>query len=450
MNLIAGRGPLLRMFGSALIGQVLLSATSFGVGLLLIRYGTDRQYGYYVLMTGAIILAVSLQNAFIAPAMISRMTTLGRTGCGELTGGLYREQRRIIVGLGGVGLLAILLLWQSDLIDGEAVALLIAALVALLVALQREYFRMVLLAYRRAYTVLRGDVLYATLLIAGIVLATRAPSGLVAAAAAVAVAVAAIVAARWLSAALRRDEAWDPRGVPGILRQIAPLATWSTAGAAIHWSFSQGYGVLAATTLDISAVAAIAATRMLAMPVTLLSTGIGSLMLPLTARWLADLGATRVLWRLSGMALAIALASLVYFTVLWLCREWVFEVILNKRFAQGDGLLLLWSASFVMMAVHQQLLWMLIARARFHTLTVLALISASIALTTSYIGLRELGVIGAPLGILVGETVNVIGILLLCLRERGLDPTAPTDTQDAPSITPSARPDLPALSKVNS
>ncbi|WP_281784615.1 lipopolysaccharide biosynthesis protein [Sinimarinibacterium flocculans] len=411
------RGAVARLFGSALAGQAILSAASFAVGLLLIRRTSDLQYGYYVLVLGAIILAVSLQNAFIAPAMIARMTPMGRVERGALTGGLYREQRRVALIFAGLGLAITLLFWLRALFDAATALLLMAGIAATAMALHREYFRMVLLAYRRAHEVFRGDVLYAALLVLGIMLATR--SAMPAAAAALTLAFSALAASLLLSRGLRRKEAWDARGAPGILRQIAPIGAWSTAGAAIHWSFSQGYTVLAATTLDIGALAAIAATRMLAMPVTLLSTGIGSLMLPMTARWLHDRGVAPALRRLLWIALGISIVSAGYFGVLWLARNWVFEALLKKQFEQRDLLLVLWSAAFVLTAVHQQLLWLLIARARFRALTLLALVSAALALSCSYLGMLRLGGAGAPLGILVGEIVNTAGIVLLCIRERG-------------------------------
>lgn len=411
----ARRGMLMRMFSSALASQVLLSGASFAVALLLIRRTSDLQYGYFILVVGAIMLAVSLQNSFIAPAMINRMTRLSPRECGDLTGGLYREQWRVIGAAAGLALAATLALWLLGRIDGAHALLAAAAITGATMALRREFFRMVLLAYRRAHDVLRGDAAYVALLVPGVLLATS--SGLPAAAAALALALAALVASLLLSRTLRRAEAWNARGAPGILRQIAPLGRWSTAGAAVHWSFSQGYTYLVAATLDVSAVAAVAATRLLAMPVNLLTTGIGSLMLPLVARWLHDSGASVVLRRLCWAALAIASAATFYFVVLWVLRDWVFAMVLGKQFAQRDPLLLLWSAVFVLMAVNQQLLWLLVARERFRRLTSLGVISATVGLGCSYWGMLHFGGAGAPLGILVGEVVNCAGLSLLCLRE---------------------------------
>jgi O-antigen/teichoic acid export membrane protein len=411
----AARIAFLRMFSSALASQVVLSATSFLVGLLLIRRSSDLQYGYYILVSGGIILACSLQNAFIAPTMIHRMTRLSRVQCGDLTGGLYREQRQLIAAAAGIALILTLSLWIAGLIGYSLMLLGLGAILATTAALRREFFRMVLLAYRRAHEVLRGDSVYALLLGVGVLLATFTP--LPAAASILAAALAALAAGALLSRGLRRQESWNLQGEPGVLRQIAPLGAWSTAGAAIHWSFSQGYTVLIAATLDVGAVAAVAATRLLVMPVNLLSSGIGSLMLPLAARWLHDSGAPLVLRRLLAFALVIATLSLCYLGLLWLLRDWVFEVLLNKQFAQRDLLLLLWSASFVLMAVNQQLLWLLIARARFRQLTALGLASAAVALISSYWAMQSMGGVGAPLGILIGESIHTVGIVILSLRE---------------------------------
>ncbi|MCK7593080.1 lipopolysaccharide biosynthesis protein [Pseudomarimonas salicorniae] len=428
----------MRIFSSALASQAVLSATGFLVGLLLIRYTSDLQYGYYMLVLGGIIFAVSLQNAFLGPALVNRMARLDPAGCGDLAGGVYREQRLLVVGIAVAVALIAATLWAAHLISSATALLVLIATVSTVAALRREYFRLVQLAYRRAHAVLRADVLYAFLLGSGVLIATR--TTVPAAAAALALAFAALVAGRILERNLRKHEAWNPAGEPGILRAIAPLGAWSTAGAAIHWSFNQGYVFLVAGTLDVSAVAAIAATRMLAMPVNLLSVGIGSLMLPVSLRWLMSRGAAALLQRLCWLALAMAVIAMGYFSVLWIFRDWLFETVLRKQFEQRDLLLKLWSASFIVMAAHQQLLFLLVLRERFRWLTALALCSALIAIGVSYWGMQHLGGAGAPLGILVGEGISGIGIAILCLRE-----TAASPPRQEQKPTPSDRSVGPAL-----
>ena len=414
-----------RLLSSAVISQALISAASFGIGLILIRHTTDRQYGYFILASSAIILLVSLQNAFFNPALVTRLTRLERPQRSDLVGGLYREQRRILWALAGVAAAVAGILWYTGVLDAQTGPLVIATVAAALAILSREYFRMVLLAHRRPLDVLRTDIFYVALLIAGVALATLSSAPAVAAV--FVLGLAAIVSSIFLSKSLHRHEPWNIQGAPHILAEIAPLAAWSTAGAAIHWTFSQGYTYLVAATLDVTAVAAIAATRLLVMPINLLSSGIGTLMLPLSSSWLHAHGASLLWRRLLLFGLGMAGVALSYFATLWLLREWIFDIVLKKQFAQRDQLLILWSLAFLVMVVRDQLIYLLVVRGRFRFLTSLALLSALLSLSISYLGMQRFGTAGALLGVLAGEVINVIGIVLLSFRE--VERTVPTSDE---------------------
>ncbi|MBI3544989.1 MAG: capsular biosynthesis protein [Gammaproteobacteria bacterium] len=408
-----------RLLSSAVISQGLLSIASFSIGLILIRSTTDVQYGYYILASNAILLLASLQNAFFNPPLSIRLNRLDSQGRGQLVGGLYREQRRIFSTGAAVTVVLALVLWYIGVLDVYTGPLVLATVAATLAFLHREYFRMVLFAHRRPQDVLRTDVFYVLLTVVGVSVAVLTPAPAVTAV--FMLSVAALVSGVFLARTLHRREPWDMRGAPGILREIVPLAMWSTGGAAIHWAFSQGYIYLVAGTLDVAAVAAIGATRLLLMPMNLLSTGIGSLMLPLSSTWLHQHGAS-VLWRrLCLLALGLALAMVCYFAVLWWLRDWIYAVVLKKQFAQRDALLILWGVIFLMIVVRDQLVYLLAAQARFRVLTLLTLASAVVSLGASYVGMLRFGVAGALLGIVLGELINVIGIVILSFRT-GQDP----------------------------
>lgn len=404
-----------RLLSSAVVSQAVLSAASFVIGLILIRGTTDIQYGYYILASSAILLLVSLQNAFFGPPLAIRLTRLDRAGRGELVGGLYREQRRLLPALGAITVVVALGLWYARMLDTHTGPLVLATVAAALAILHREYFRMVLFAHRRPHDVLRTDMLYVVLMVAGVSVATLTPAPAVTAV--FTLSLAAVASGILLSRTLHRHEPWNIQGAPGILPDIAPLAAWSTAGAAIHWTFSQGYIYLVAGVLDVAAVAAIAATRLLMMPVNLLSTGIGSLMLPLASGWLHRHGILMLRRRLYLFALGLAAATLCYFAVLWLLRDWIFAVVLKKQFVQRDALLMLWGAIFLVMVVRGQLIYLLAAQGRFRALTFLTLVSAVIALAASYAGMLQFGVAGALVGMLIGELINATGIVILSFRQ---------------------------------
>jgi O-antigen/teichoic acid export membrane protein len=404
-----------RLLSSAVISQALLSAANFAIALILIRSTTDVQYGYYILASNAILLLVGLQIGFFSPPLGIRMNRLDRLGRSQLVGGLYRAQYRILPAVGGIAIVIALGLWTTRVLDAHTGPLVLAAAVASLAILHREYFRMVLFAHRRPHDVLRTDIVYVVLMVTGVFAATLTPAPAVAAV--LTLGLAATASGILLSQTLRRHESWTTEGSQGILREIAPLAVWPTAGAAIHWTFSQGYIYLVAGMLDVAAVAAIAATRLLLMPVNLVSAGIGSIMLPLASGWLHQHGAPMLLRRLCLMALGLAAATLCYFSVLWLLRDWIFSVVLKKQFAQRDALLMLWGAIFLVMVVRYQLGYLLAAQGRFRALTLTTLVSAVISLAASYWAMLRFGVAGALVGMLIGELISVTGIVIISFRK---------------------------------
>jgi len=108
---------------------------------------------------------------------------------------------------------------------------------------------------------------------------------------------------------------------------------------------------------------------------------------------------------------------MIYLAVMWLLRDWIFTRVLHKQFAQRDLLLKLWSVVFVLMVCRDQLIHFPVVRGRFHTLAILTLATAVVSLTVSYVLMLRLGVVGALIGVLVGELINVVGIARLAFRE---------------------------------
>jgi O-antigen/teichoic acid export membrane protein len=403
------------MFASAVVMQALLSASNLLVGVILIRNTPDLQYGSYVLMLNGILLLTVLQQSFIQPQFVVRVSRATASERADLVGGLYREQRRLWPSAAALIVFISLLLWFAGILQTPTFFIVLAAAAAVLTTLYREFFRMVLLGYRKPLQVLGADAVYVALLLGGAVLATMTAAP--AAVAGLTLAFAALIGGVFCSRALWRFEPWNIRGAPGILLAITPLGAWATTGAAAHWLFSQGYNYLVAAVLNVPAVAALAATRLTIMPVTLVSSGIGTMMLPTTAAWLNTHSAPTVLRRLLLFALGLGVASLCYFAVIWFTRDWLFAHVLKKTFPQRDSLLLLWFAVSLMTLLRDQLLYLLSARQRFRSMTTLTLVSALCSIVLSYVCMRYFGVIGALLGILVGELLNVAGLIVLSAIE---------------------------------
>jgi O-antigen/teichoic acid export membrane protein len=409
--------PLLRTFGSALVIQATLSAGNFLVSWLLLRRTNDAQYGLYVLVFNSLLLVCALQGSFMQAQMIVRLVRLDPAGRASLVRGLLREQGRLLrfALWGAVAIVAIG--WVCGALDGERSLLIVCATLAAIATLVRECLRMVLFAYRRPEDVLWGDLCYVAVILVGVMLATYAHA--VATVATLAIGAAAGLSAILLSKAVSAGDPHcpDAAGSRGILRAFAPLGAWSVAGAAAHWALSQGYTFIVAGVLSVQSVAAIAGTRVLLMPLNLLSAGIGAQLFPLTADWVHTLGVLPALRRLVHVSIAFVASGLGYFAIIWFSRDWIFETVLRKHFVQQDALLLLWGGVFVLMLVRDQLVKLLAARERFPLLASITVASAVLSLACGWVAMGRFGEVGAVAGILVGELSNVVGIVILSFRE---------------------------------
>jgi O-antigen/teichoic acid export membrane protein len=415
-----GRAAFVRMLSGGVAIQALLSASNFTVGLLLVRRTPDAQYGYYVLIATVVLLSVILQGAFIQPPMTIRFTRSTDAARADLVGGLIRDQRRLFPWVPGLAAVLMLALQLAGKLNLPLVAIIVSGTVAVIAALRREFFRMVLFAYQRPNDVLRCDLVYCALLVCGAFLSTLSVYS--AAATAVTLAIASFIAGSLLSKALWRHEPWNRKAPPGKLREIAHEGAWSSFGGGVHWLFSQGYNYLVAGTLDVSAVAALAATRLLVMPVGLLSTGIDTLLLPTVSKWTHDHDASKVLIRLFAFASALAALSACYLAVMWLARDWIFGEVLKKAFVDRDLLLGIWSLVSLVTVFRDQMLQLLVARARFRLTSMVTLFSALVSFAISFAAMRRVGVIGALLGLLAGEVLNVTGIIVFSIREARRNP----------------------------
>jgi len=409
------RGAFVRTFGSAIIVQGLLSATNLIVGLILIRRTSNTEYGYFVLVSTTSLLLAGLQSAFIQPPLVIRMSRATQPERADLVGGVYRGQRRILACLSAAAAALVATLTLLGILGPHLGLIALAAVVSLTAALYREFFRTVLLSYRLSFDVLKADVCYGAIVLLGVPLATLSPAP--AAGAILAIGLAAAIGGVLLSRSLWRHEAWNPRGPASMLREMAPLGTWSALGSATHWAFSQGYNYVVAGTMEVSAVAGLAATRLLMMPVNLLSAGISSLMMATSSAWLNAHGPTKLFRRLLLIASGLGALALCYFVLVWALRDLILARVMHKQFAQSGVLVALWSAVFLVMLFRDQLNFLPGASGLHRRLMGVTSIAAIISLGVGYAAIRRYGAVGAPFGVLVGELCNLAGIVYVSVIE---------------------------------
>jgi O-antigen/teichoic acid export membrane protein len=102
---------------------------------------------------------------------------------------------------------------------------------------------------------------------------------------------------------------------------------------------------------------------------------------------------------------------------MWMARDWIFAVLLKKDFAQRDVLLLMWSAVFLVTLCRDQLATLPASRGRFRDMTLVTCFSALVWLLASYAAMTKFGPVGAVAGMLIGELVNITGIIVMIFKE---------------------------------
>src|SRR5262249_1195344 len=204
---MAERVVFLRKLTGAVAIQAMLSASNFAVGLMLVRRSTDIQYGYYVLVTTAVLFATTLQGSFVQPPMVIRLTHADREGRADLIGGLYRDQRRLSPYAAVIAVLTAVGLFVAGRLSWQVAGVILAGALAVVAALNREFLRMVLFAYRRPNDVIAADFMYCLILVSGAYVATLTAGA--ATVAAGTLALAALVGGTLLARTLWRFEPWN-------------------------------------------------------------------------------------------------------------------------------------------------------------------------------------------------------------------------------------------------
>lgn len=405
-------------FGFAIFDQVVLSLTNFLVGFALIRYTSDRDYALYVLVQSTLVLITSVHNAYLTGPVAILTPKLPDEERWQIIGSVKRVQRRLLRTAAVPLLILPILGYLLGILDALLASVMVAGILAVWASLRREYLRSVLLMYFRPHTLLGADAVYAVTLLAGVGAAISIGKDVVVGA------TCALVGAGWAGAAsahrsLAKDHAWDEGRAVTIWSQIHTLGFWAVVGSTIWWFLGQSYSYLLATRLNLTAVADVSATRLLLMPAIVLAIGVGSLLGPTAARWYAQIGIHRLVRRLLMFLLAVGLIETTYFLAVWLGRDWLVVGILHKQIHDLDRLLLLWSGVALIGLCRDVLQSALIALGRLKSLAWQVGVSTAIAVVLMWYGLGWWGAPGVLVGMIVGELINLAGIILLlrkCMR----------------------------------
>lgn len=410
------RAGTVRLFGTALVDQVMLSAANFAVGLLLIRLTSDFDYGLYVLVQSAILLLTSAQGAWVSGPLSTLVPHKPPAEQRVFIGAVSGSQRRILRVLVPVALLLCFAGYGLRIYDALMAEVLACAVLAGWGALHRDYLRNLLLMLGKPAELLQTDVLYVVVLLAGVVWAAFGSHQ------AIVFTVMALAASAWASTALtHRSLARDPGWVQGdaapAWRELRTMGLWALLAATLYWLFGQSYSYILATRLDLRAVADVNEARLLLTPMFIAAIGIQKILAPTAPRWFAQAGFHHLMKRVLWLLVITFVGDMLYFAVVWVFRGWLVGSLLHKHIHDRDELLLLWTAIGVIGLVREILQCCLTALGAYKSMAKQVALSAVVALVLMWFGTSWWGAAAVLIGQVAGELVNIAGIVLL-VREQ--------------------------------
>lgn len=413
------RGRMLRLFSATVFDQVLLSGTNFAVGLLLVRYTADSDYAIYVLLQTALALIVSAHSAAICSPLSILAPKKSPESKQRMVGAIRRSRKRFLRPLALLALVAVAVARQAHVLELTSAWVLAIGVAAAWATVERDYLRCILLIYARVHTIIAVDAIYAVVLLAGMIWAAFGfgkPTIWIV----IAMAAAAWACAAASSRALAGNPGWVDADAKPMWREMRPLGTWALVGAVIYWVFGRSYNYVLASRLDLTAVAGVNAVRLMVVPALLITTGLQSILPPLAASWLAEIGLGRLARRLLGLVLVIAAGDLLYFGLIWILRDWVTGHLLHKHIADRDPLFLLWAGFTLVALVREVIVCAVYALGELKWLARQVALSAAVALCLMWFSMPYWGSPAIIMGLIIGEALNVAGILHLIRKTQRL------------------------------
>lgn len=411
------RGRVARLLSASVVDQALLSGANFLVGVILVRFTSDRDYALYVLLQATLVLVTSLHNALVCKplaVLAPRKTPEARR---KMIGSVRKSQNRRLWPFLGMAL-AVTALGRISGILSTSLALVTGfGVLAAWTTVQSNYIRNVLLIYSRVRTLVAVDGLYVAILLIGILWAAFG-FGTPAVWLAVALMAAAGICAAGGNRSFGSTTGWVTGEDGSIWTEMRSLSAWAVIGSVIYWAFSRSYNYILASRLDLSAVASVNAVRLMVMPAVLIPVGLQGMLTPLAAAWNVEEGFDKLVHRLLRLTLVIGAFYLVYFALIWAFRDWVTSRVFHKQIVARDSLLLLWILVSLVALVREILVSALYAVGHFKWLAWQIGCCAAVALAVMWFGIPFWGAAAVLIALILGEVLNVAGIIYLIRKSQ--------------------------------
>jgi O-antigen/teichoic acid export membrane protein len=348
-------------------------------------------------VNGLVLLATGVQAALVTTPMTAHGARLEAGERRRFVAAVFWLQALLAMTFSS---LLGLLVWLRGGVDDPAL-LGVGSALAVMGTWTREFQRSVQFLERNPGKVLRGDLFYALLAVAGLAAVWRSGAGVRAAGVLLIVGMAALLPGldvfRLGAERLRMAEARR------VLRLMVHEGKWTLPGMGVTWGQNTGYTYVVALLAGSAAVAEVAAARLFIMPIALLVTAWGRTFMPRAGSLYASGGAEQVLALCRRSTRALTLASTLYAAAL--CAFFVVGGgrLLGHKYAGLGVLVATWAAFLIANTVRSVASVTLLAQAAFRTMFGFSVVAAAVSIGLTFALVALVGEDGAVVGLLGGE-----------------------------------------------
>lgn len=323
---------------AAVADQAWLSLLNFAVSLAFIWGATKTEYGYYLLLLAPLLLVQGIQNAVVNSPLATFLPATAEVDKENLRATAVSLHIYLAIGCGVLGLMGLVVYSQLTNLHVDA-SLLAGFTLAIIGTVARESQRSFAYVDGQGFRALGGDLVYGTVLLAGVGLAVSG-SALSAGVVLLLTGIAGLIP---LLTKATQFAGLQIYAAP--IRKFWSCGRWALPSVIVTWVSLSSYPYFAEQKLGLSAVADIGAARLFLVPIGLMMTAWANWYRPRISGWLAA-GDVRAVVALTNKSL---LAGLACIALLFVALPFVYPLIerfLGASYQGLQSLVLMWLLFF--------------------------------------------------------------------------------------------------------
>lgn len=406
----------------ATFDQAILSAVNFAVSIILIKYATKSEYGYYSIAFSVLLIFISIQNAVVNTPLAVLLVTKKGASKRQYAGSLcYGQFLGIIpgacLGIAGIGLLSFFGLDSAKAYVAASVC------IGAIGILFRDFLRAYFFAEENPAQALTMDAIYAALFLSLVVLALvffEIRSSIIFVFMGISGLAVGVVFTR------NRNWHYQIQSIREGYRENWQYGKWALLGVLITHTQDYSYIYLLGGMLGSVAVADVSAARLLLMPLALAEMGWSKVVIPHGSK-LREQNQLNALFKNQVLASMIFTLSIAAYVALLLTFFGVLEsFLLSDKYAESRDYILLWGAIFIVRFITLNASYGLQVTKKFDTIAKANFVTMLIAVPCTYFLIKWYGIEGGLISLIIGGSLLGMALwfffiktVISALREQG-------------------------------